>query len=60
MTYYWRTSTEAIYDTLDFYIDGVKKNSWSGLNPWSFYSEAVTSGSHTFTWTYDKDISFTG
>lgn len=60
MTFYWRTSSEATYDTLDFYIDGVQKASWSGINPWSFYSEAVTSGSHTFTWEYNKDFIFSG
>jgi len=43
MTFYWRTSSEAAYDTLDFYIDGEWRSSWSGINPWSFYSEAVTS-----------------
>lgn len=60
MTFYWRTSSEARWDTLDFYVDGVNKKSWSGINPWSFYSEAVTSGSHTFTWTYNKDVSLSG
>ncbi len=59
-TFYWRTSSEAMFDTLDFYMDGELRNSWSGINPWSFYSEAVTSGSHTFTWEYNKDFIFSG
>ncbi|MDD5197505.1 MAG: M4 family metallopeptidase [Candidatus Gracilibacteria bacterium] len=60
MTFYWRTSSESIFDTLDFYIDGVKKKSWSGINPWSFYNEAITSGSHIFKWEYSKDSFMTG
>lgn len=60
MTYYWRTSSEVKYDTLDFFIDGVMRNSWSGINPWSFYSDIITSGPHIFTWRYYKDISGSG
>lgn len=44
MTFYFRTSSEAGYDNLTFFIDGVQRQTWSGLNPWSFYSDSVTSG----------------
>ncbi|MDD2916506.1 MAG: M4 family metallopeptidase [Candidatus Gracilibacteria bacterium] len=56
-SFYWRTSSEAGYDTLEFYVDGERKNSWSGLNPWSFYSEPISAGEHTLTWKYSKDFS---
>lgn len=59
MTFYWRTSSEAGYDSLDFYVDGMYKKSWSGINPWSFYSEAMTSGSHVLRWEYYKDEAVT-
>ena len=55
--YYWRTSSEARWDTLDFYIDGIWRESWSGLNPWTYYATAITAGSHTFEWAYYKDTS---
>jgi len=47
-------------DKTTFYIDGVAKSSVTGLvNAWVQYSFPVTSGSHTFTWTYSKDGSLT-
>lgn len=55
--YYWRTSSEVRWDTLDFYIDGIWLKSWSGLNPWTYYATAITAGSHVFQWAYYKDYS---
>jgi hypothetical protein len=53
--FYWKVSSEANYDYLRFYIDGVLKNSISGTVNWTQKTYTVTSGSHTLKWTYVKD-----
>ncbi|MBM3435323.1 MAG: hypothetical protein FJY07_03785, partial [Bacteroidetes bacterium] len=57
ISFYKKVSSEASYDFLRFYIDDVLQESWSGTVAWSQSSYAVTSGQHTFTWTYIKDVS---
>jgi len=55
---FWRkVSSEAGYDFLKFYIDDVETGSWSGTLPWAQQTYPVTTGSHTFKWTYLKDYS---
>lgn len=49
------TSTEATWDTLTFFIDGVSQQVWSGINAYATVSYPLTTGAHTLTWTYDKD-----
>jgi len=56
-----KVSTEASFDVLSFYIDGVLKNSWSGntIATWQaspMYS-FTTPGPHTLKWVYSKDAS---
>lgn len=50
-------SSEASWDFLRFYIDGVQVASWSGQLPWQTVSYPVTAGTHTFKWSYTKDVS---
>jgi hypothetical protein len=50
-----RTSTELDWDYLRFYIDGNLQDEWSGENPWTTFTYPVSTGMHTFSWTYDKD-----
>jgi hypothetical protein len=51
-----KTSTEADYDKLVFYVDGVELANYSGVNGWvSSASFAVTAGVHSFEWIYHKD-----
>ena len=51
-----KTSTEAEYDKLVFYVDGVEQVSFSGENDWvSSASFSVTAGVHSFEWIYHKD-----
>jgi hypothetical protein len=58
---FWRkVSSEATYDCLKFYIDNNETGSWSGEVGWSGVSFPVTSGNHTFKWTYSKDVSQVG
>lgn len=50
-----RVSSELSWDFLEFYIDGVKQNSWSGEVPWSVVNFPITAGTHTLLWRYIKD-----
>ncbi|MGB3077276.1 MAG: C25 family cysteine peptidase, partial [Chitinophagales bacterium] len=50
-----KVSSEAGYDSLAFYIDGVVQNSWSGESAWAVSSYAIDSGLHNFKWVYAKD-----
>ena len=51
-----RVSSESSWDELEFYIDNVKKNSWSGTVPWGNVSFTTGSGLHEYKWCYDKDF----
>ena len=57
ISFYCKVSTEEGFDFLRFYIDGVEKGRWSGLEDWSLQKFLVNSGSHTFRWVYEKDAS---
>ncbi|CAK0758155.1 hypothetical protein CCP3SC5AM1_2480002 [Gammaproteobacteria bacterium] len=52
-----RVSSEANYDLLVFYIDGVKKSFWSGEVNNLAVSFPITAGNHTLVWSYEKDDS---
>jgi len=55
LTFYYKVSSEATYDYLRFYVDGVQISSWSGSVPWTLYTYPATAGTHTFQWSYTKD-----
>ncbi len=57
LSFSYRTSSEAGYDGMVFFMDGTAKASWSGINPWTFYHEPISEGSHTLEWRYLKDPS---
>ena len=50
----YRVSSEANFDFLRFYIDGVLKLSASGAVAWTPVSFPVAAGAHTFKWVYVK------
>ena len=50
-----RVSSEAGYDLLQFFVDGVVQAAWSGEVPWTRHAHDVTAGVHTFAWVYTKD-----
>jgi hypothetical protein len=52
-----KVSSEVDYDFLTFSIDGILKGEWSGELDWSAETYPVTTGTHTFTWSYKKDQS---
>ncbi len=51
----YSVSSESNYDYLVFYIDGAVQGEWSGTVAWTTASYAVSAGTHTFTWAYEKD-----
>jgi hypothetical protein len=51
-----KTSTEADYDFLTFFVDNVEVGSWSGENDWTEVSYMLTAGSHNLRWRYEKDF----
>ncbi|MDD4224724.1 MAG: S8 family serine peptidase [Candidatus Cloacimonetes bacterium] len=55
ISFWYKVSSESSWDFLRFYIDGNLQDEWSGTAGWSEASYPVSSGSHTFSWTYYKD-----
>jgi PKD repeat protein len=53
--FYWRVSSEANYDYLRFYIDGVQQTSISGTVSWTQVSYNINAGTHILKWSYTKD-----
>ena len=53
-------SSEANYDFLVFYIDGVEQDRWSGDLGWNSKTFETTAGQHSYTWAYIKDYSVNG
>jgi len=55
LTFYWKVSSEADYDFLQFYINGVWENEISGDVDWHKMVYIIPSGSHILEWRYVKD-----
>jgi subtilisin family serine protease len=55
LSFYYKVDSEATYDFLRFYIDGVEEGEWSGSVAWTQFSISVDAGEHTFLWSYEKD-----
>lgn len=51
----YRVSSEPIWDTLAFYVDGVLRQQWSGDTGWTGYGFSIDPGVHTLEWRYSKD-----
>jgi len=56
IVFWQKVSSESGYDFLQFYIDDVLQDEWSGIGDWSEQSYNVEAGEHTYTWKYKKDI----
>lgn len=52
-----RTSTEANYDWLEVWVDGTRRDRWSGTTAWTERVIPISAGAHTVEWRYTKDIS---
>jgi hypothetical protein len=57
ISFYRKVSSENNYDWLEFYIDGVRQERWSGERNWEKFSYPVQEGMRTFRWVYTKDYS---
>ena len=55
-----KVSTEVDFDKLNFYIDNVLQQSWSGSSAYTLVEFPVEPGMHNFKWEYAKDYSGTG
>ncbi len=55
ISFFNKVSSEATYDFMRFYIDGVQQDSWSGNVDWNLRSYPVTAGVRIFKWAYTKD-----
>lgn len=60
ISFYVKTSTEAGYDFLEFYVDGERYGHWAGETPWTRISFMISQGTHRLTWSYEKDGGATG
>jgi hypothetical protein len=47
-------STAAGIDFLEFYVDGVLQQSWSGTNASATHAQPVPAGMHTFRWRFNR------
>ena len=55
ISFYRKTSSEINFDLLEFYIDDVMTDSYSGIRDWEKFSYPVNAGIRTFEWRYTKD-----
>lgn len=57
ISFFRKVSSEANYDYLRFYIDGMLKDGWDGELDWDQVAYSISAGLHTFTWSFEKDYS---
>ena len=54
----YKVSSETNWDRLEFYLNGVLLQRWSGEVGWATYQFAVPAGTNSFEWRYVKDANF--
>ncbi|MEI7947597.1 MAG: S8 family serine peptidase [bacterium] len=54
-SFWWRVSSEADWDWLEFYVDGVLSDRISGETGWLRKTVALATGTHKLRWRYVKD-----
>ena len=55
MSFFVKASCENNWDFGYFYIDGEQRGSYTGAGNWGEKQFAITAGTHTFRWSYQKD-----
>lgn len=55
LSFRYKVSSESGYDFLEFLIDDVMMDRWSGTIDWKLAVFPVDSGQHVLEWRYDKD-----
>lgn len=58
VSFQFRVSSESNWDFLEFYLNGVRLQRWSGDVPWQTYSFNVGAGRNYLVWRYVKDANF--
>jgi hypothetical protein len=54
--FWWKVDSEATWDFLRFYVDGVEIEAISGVVDWTYKTHTLDGGMHALTWTYTKDM----
>jgi hypothetical protein len=60
ISFQYSVDSEQSNDFLNFYIDGILKDQWSGNIPYTLASYSLTTGMHHFAWVYSKDATGSG
>lgn len=55
--FWWKVSSEQIYDTFSYSLNGVNQETISGEVDWTYRTLNLPVGTHTIRWTYSKDVS---
>jgi len=55
--FWWKVSSEQLYDTFSYSLNGVNQETISGEVDWSYRTLTLPAGTHTIRWTYTKDAS---
>jgi hypothetical protein len=55
VSFWYMVSSEANYDFLTFYVDGVQRLRTSGVVGWTPFTTTLGAGSHLLRWEYAKD-----
>ncbi len=56
MSFFGKISSETNWDFGYFYIDGQQMGKYTGAGGWVEHEFAITEGTHTFQWKYQKDF----
>ena len=55
--FWWKVSSEELYDTFSYSLNGVSQQTISGEVDWTYRTLTLPAGTHTIRWTYAKDAS---
>lgn len=55
ISFWWLSSSETFSDITTFYVDGDAVTSVSGLTDWAEVVVDISTGYHSFVWTYEKN-----
>ncbi len=58
LTFWWKVSSEAYFDTLEFRVNGAVQAVISGEVDWQQVSIPLSAGTNVFAWRYSKDPTF--
>ncbi len=56
---FWSKTSSAKEDKLQFLVDGILLEEWSGISEWNFHSYRIEAGMHQIEWRYSKNAEST-